>query len=809
MANLKVRKLLLISGLVWLLITSSSPQISLAASPLFFKPWQDGQDAQANSDSATATKQYEKAFQELQLNPWSVGMHLFTYIDQLTKFFIDSKNYDDAEQCLKFAIEIGGNYKFVQQLADLYKLEGKEELGKQTEADLHKWISENSENWNTTAAMRFQRFYCLANLQSAQLLKEQKLYEVTLDNGMVFDLPTNRVKWGNGSPRDPTLPTDVQVPPPDDMVQLANSKALAIVFRPIAGPLNEFDFCVAIAGRIYQATLTCDVHKQYLSVDQLQTAQDRSNYSPDAPIATIVRKEPDKIKGWSRLIFGRKPYWTPDRVSALKVSDPDADSLSEGERLLIFSRSNGGYLSFHILSLKSGKFIDQVRAVEAPYRLPMRAFLPWQRPKDYGLEMSLALESSALCTSTLKQGIDRSNGQDLEGENPDQLRKRTKRVICHATLANGMSFDLLVRHHEESPPREPINVGVIRPPRPGGTNEPAPTDLDPILAKDGSPVTVLVKDVHSRFPPNINPVVSVFVGKQLCEASPTVPLAKSHHNQVQELKGFKGMSFAEVQKIEAQEDGYSTVHFENGTSCSIDKDDAAKLKEGDTAVLFWQSASDGDHFKILTQAGIFTIEPPKNPKGASQTFPAAVPVVEEPGAWASRGWMWSLPGPKKIMVKVAYPVEVKQASAVATATADPTFNLPRWTSVFTWAMREIWWDLITHSDPKPFTLPDDLMKKSAVPRMPVLKSEPQPELPPTYVEGMAQVLVTIDRTGQTRKVTAKIFKSELNDTYNNVLLHSIEGNSQDAIFKLPDVRQFDHASFLIEFDPPKQATNPK
>jgi hypothetical protein len=147
MAAGKIRKKFLWITGFFLLTTVIGANRSLAASPLFFKYWENAQSAESSNEPDKATEQYEKAFRELQIQPWSAGMRLFERIDHLVKFFLDTKHYSEAEQCLKFAITIGGSYKFDQQLADLYTLAGKADLARETEDNMREWIAQNAENW--------------------------------------------------------------------------------------------------------------------------------------------------------------------------------------------------------------------------------------------------------------------------------------------------------------------------------------------------------------------------------------------------------------------------------------------------------------------------------------------------------------------------------------------------------------------------------------------------------------------------------------------------------------------------------------
>jgi hypothetical protein len=811
MANYKTsKKTPMIAGLTCLLLTGGSPQISLAASPLFFKHKEAAESAEHDKDMARAKTEYDRSFRELQLNPFSLGLQLFDEIDLLVKFYSATKDYAAAEQCLKFAIKVGGSYKYLQQLADIYKSEGKTASSAGTEEELRDWIAHNTESWNTGAAMRYQRFYCIAHMTSAKQLKEKKLYEVTLDNGMTFALPVTKVNWGAGAKFDPTVPEEAQNPPPDDIAQLASKRSMVVVFKGNEGPTQEFDYCVAANGRIYQATLTSDCRKQYLSDEQLKTAQGLAAYEPETPISILIGKEQDKATGWWKINFEHRAFWAPARECSFKVPDSAAQELSVEDRVLIFSTSSFGFLSYYLLSLKDGQFLKQVAAVEAPYRPPMLAYLPWQRPKDYGLESSLAQESEAICRTTLSETIDRSNGEDINPEHNIPTRSmRTPRIMCRARLANGMSFDLLVKRHLEPPPLSPPGGTrpMLAPGRGGHLSDDEPLDTNPILAEKGAPVTVLAKPVMNADGPGNEIVYSVFVGNQLCEALPTNDSIKGKWKGfLSELKNFRGVVFTNIKRTEALSDGKMCLQLENGTACLADKIDPAKVTKGDTLVLFWQPDIQADKFKILTKAGIFPVAPlEKTVKLESSVALASPPTVQEdPSTWANHGWEGRLPGPDGINVNVTYPLEVRQAAAVAWAAQDPQFRLPKWTQQFARGLREIWWDLITHPEPTAFTLNSDL-KKTNIPKTPILVSDPKPVLPPTYVTGKAQVLITIEHEAEKQKVTAKIFHSDLPETFNHGLINSIESNSQHAIFKLPDVPQFAKASFLVEFSHNKKA----
>jgi hypothetical protein len=439
---------------------------------------------------------------------------------------------------------------------------------------------------------------------------------------------------------------------------------------------------------------------------------------------------------------------------------------------------------------------------------------PRQSTPDYSLAKCLIEGSEPLCQSTLAQPLDITHGQRLLSR--VQFARYGQMDLCPAKLTNGMSFDLIA--DRPRPVRSPDSVV----PRRGGnfpstlsSNEVSPKNFSDsfpnhqdnlsasniILADKGSQALVFVKavgDPHDQS--ESQSVYSVFVGGNLYEAIPSSNWQQSkYRSRVEGLEHFVGVCCTEISSI-AQNGSTSAVSFINGTVGEVS--DADRLKKGFVLIL-WNARDDDDQFKLVTAGGAFDAKPPHNePTAASIERRKLItePVAPaDPLEWSRSGWRRSLPGPTSdMMVSVAYPVEFQQAAAAAADCSIPSFDCTKWIGKFTWGMRELWWHLVTEAKPSAMILNADV-SKTAVPKMPVLKSDPAPALPKTYLTGEAQLLVSIERIGQTRKVNAKILKSTLPENYNQLLVQSIETNSDNAIFSLPDLPQFDKASFLVKF----------
>ncbi len=731
-----------------------------------------------------ADEEYTLALRELQICPWTMGLNVFDKIDQLTKCFIQTKDYARAEESLKFGIDIGGSYHLIEQLAALYKLQGKTAMAKEAEQSASDYVIESADNWDDGQALRNRRFYCLGHLQSARSLGTDT-YEVTLDNGMVLHLPTTNPNKGNGLKSDPTLASDFQPQPPDNIVHLAERRTLVLVFKKL-NAITPLDYCLCLAGRFYQATLVSDVHKQYLSDTDSALAEDLFAFRPLMP-STIVAKEADKSPGWWKITLNRKGYWAEYRACTFKLAEVEAKELNKSDRILLLGKtSGGGFLSYRFLLLKDGQVLKQIRPTEPPYKEPMLAYpryviqgQPRQSPPDYSLAKCLIEGSEALCQSKLAQPLDITQGQPLLSN--VQFARFGQMALCPVTLTNGMSFDVIVSSFQNRPSDS--------------------LATNPIVADKGAQALVFVKSVGSLDDPAEKQLVySLFVGGNLYEAIPSSSLVQGKYKaRVAGLEDFIGVCCTEISGLANSKNG-STVSFINGTDCEVSA--AGQLKKGPVLIL-WNAQDDGEKFKLLTEGGAYDAEPPHNELSASGIEARKLinqPVaVANPLEWARSGWYRSLTGPTSgLMVSVAYPIEFQQAVAATSGAGTTPFDCQKWIGQFTWGMRELWWHLLTQAQPNIMILNPDIAK-TAVPKMPVLKSDPAPGLPKFYVTGEAQILVSIARIGQARKVTAKVLQSNLPDNCNQVLVQSIEANSDHAIFCLPDLPQFDNASFLVRF----------
>lgn len=784
--------------LCWIILTVGAPD-SFAASLIFEQYWEEATAMVKDSDPAHAKEKYVAALRELQIRPWSMGLNAFKKVDELAKFFIQSKDYAKAAESLKFAIELGGSYRYLEQLADLYRMQGKSELAAQTEQKAREYVKDSADSWGDGQALLFTKFCGYSHLQSARCLKSGQVFEITLKNGMIFQLSFINPNKGNGLQSDPTLPPDFVPPPPDDMVQLAQQNPLVILFKKPT-VTRSFEYTLSIASRFYKATLTSDLTTQYLREGDTELSQDLRAYMPMAP-ATIIRKERDEIPGWWKITLNRRGYWALSREDSFKIADSEAALIKESDRLLLFARSAAGFLTFRFLSLKDGAVLHEIQAVEAPYRAPSVAeprvvIAGQQRPmrKDYSMATALIEKSDVLCRSALIQPLD--IGQAFASpSSPNRIDPRTPQVaVVPVVLQNGMSFDVVV----ESAQRWRSIAGSGE----GGEQENR-ADSNSVSAAKGSVATVFFKYVGDQdVPSEREPVCSLFVAGNVYEAIPRKSFEPADFkSKVIGLEHCRGVCVTEVKDIQTGDSSHSDVTLDNNTSCEVS--DTSPLDKGKTVILLWNPEPSGDEWKLLTDKGVCYARPPHMPPNAVSNQEKALVTQAVPvrgtETWASSGWHWNLPGPSEnMMVSVAYPVEVTQAVVAIVGGLDPSFDFPKWTANFAWGLREIWWHLVTQAEPTPISLNEDLMK-TEVPKMPILKGTAPPVLPPIVVKGEAQVLITINRNNNGRTVTASIFQSTLPAAVNHALVRTIEANASHSLFTLPDSRQLDKASFLVRF----------
>lgn len=623
--------------------------------------------------------------------------------------------------------------------------------------------------------------YCFTQLKSAKFLSEDS-YEVTLTNGMEFKISVPNQNFGDTA--DPTFDPRFHPPrPPGDLLPLADSHTLVGVFRHDPGyefqtPNQRIKFALLVAGRIYIGKITSDIYRDYLRPEDVALAQERFRFGHKAPVA---QKTQEKLAQWwqVKLADGRAFRVPASEVGGLHSSD-DVVVLDSGEHCILVQNS------------------QVIRGV-VPMGPPVIAYWPTypgcRIPYLYGLESWLARESHILCTSPLSEGVTLTGTTDDKSTNP---------ILLSVKLENGMSFDCVCNRWQEKHKAYSQDWAEPR----------------TIAAEKGSLITVLEKESeigptesgckNSRF-------YSIFLDGWLYEAIPKHIVALKGQTALGQLAMWRGIGCTDIHSVEAIDSANAKVVLNAGAACQV-HDPEHKINANQFAIVFYDPQEYGKKIKLMTESGV--VDGILDRRDQSHFHSIEEPLVPSkaaplpPLSWSKRGWDQDCPWPAGFpQISIAMSPETRAVLAEAKESSEA---LAQWKVDLMFGLRDIWWNLLSHAKHTPITLGDTKVMGHAYrthggkvvitgarwtdlnPPAPPIADENGnlTVVPKTYINGEAQVLITLTNHGC---LDATVLTSTLPPDSDRALLNSIKANAHHQVFLIPGLPERSQASLLIRF----------